>query len=228
MKLLVERKLTEIVTVCPYGGQEMLNSASFPTYVRNLVAGFKKHAPYVVFETIHEPAGTEDEKYWANRQIVDILLQEGIPPAHIMIAYVDRGVNTTMLANELQGRGTMSLHWTGTMATINMPYPDGGEGSDGTHDLMKLGLIGSSDGQDKALDAHGFNFWHHEQHGVTEYRRANNIELKEITRWMLDHGKGYEFLSSAAFQESEEPDLVMGYTIGGSEQKAMREAFDGM
>ena len=223
MALVAARDLTEIITVGPYSGYDLRGNPDFPGYVREFVKRMKKWLPNIIFETWNEPVGSPDEIAETQKQMVTIFQEEGVPDSHIQIAFADGGKNSDILMTQLGGEGLMSLHWIGSMETVQQVW----EPSSNYVPLMGYGLYGSDDGQDTQRSAHGLNWWWHEQQGITEYRRPDNDQIYEITKWMLTHGRGvgYEHLSAAGFQTAATPNLEEAIRIGKDERKAMYRAY---
>jgi hypothetical protein len=213
INLAVQRKITEILCLTPYG---ITNSDD---EIRTIIRATKQFLPYIIYEAVNEPRDNERQK-----EIVAILQAEGIPNKNIQIEYVDSGAFFDLLATTLKGEGLATLHWVGTMDTVDADWPMGWSTSDGTMKLMGYGMYGSNDGQDAARAAKGLNWWAHSQMTppVTEYRRPDNPQLAEVTPWMLANGRGYEHLSAAGFQASATPDLRAAIELGRAERRAMR------
>lgn len=247
LKMFYDRKLTEVISLTPYGmDQNVVFNMAYQSAVRTFIQRTKKYLPFVRYETFNEPSGTEDDKFSVNQIMVDILKQENVPNWAIQIAFVDRSANSSLLINTLGGEGTMSLHWVGSMETIqkaDKPW----ENSPGTQWLMGHGLGSSDDGQDTQRKALGLNWGYLEAQGITEARRPNDAQLYEMTKWMLRkfelmeldangeyiytgkmvNGRLIEHLSAAAFQHPyEQPNLKQAIEIGRPERRAMREAYN--
>jgi hypothetical protein len=224
MKLVAERRLTEIITVGPYDGYSLRHDPYFPAYVREFVRRTKKWLPYIVYETWNEPGGQNAgaDEAEASLQMVKILQEEGVPNAHIQISYCDSSVMFMTLQVTLRGEGLACLHWVGSMETITISNEHGQawEGSPGTALLMENGLYASNDGEDTQRASRGLNWWHREQMGCREYLRPDNDQLYEVTKWMLSRGRGYEHLSAAGFQSTETPVLADAIEIGRAERRA--------
>jgi len=213
LDLIKERDLTEIVCLQPYRGTISDDK------VRWLIRALKPYLPNIVFECVNEP--TENDR---QRQLVEILRAEGVPNKYIQIEFVDSGDFYDLLHKTLNDEGLATYHWTGTMETIHAPWPKGWSTSSGMMEFMKMGLYGSNDGQDMARAAKGLNFWLHDHHNppITEYRRPDNQQLKDVTTWMLAHGKGNENLSASAYLKAASPNMDDCINIGHAERRAMQ------
>jgi len=213
LALIKERDLTEIICLTPYRGSISDDEA------RWLVRELKSYLPNIIFECVNEP--TENER---QRRLVEILKAEGIPNKFIQVQHVDSGAFYDLLHDTLNGEGLATYHWTGTLETINAPWPKGWSTSSGMMTFMTMGLYGSNDGQDTMRAALGLNFWLHDHQNppITEYRRPNNWQLGKVSAWFRAHGKGHvEHLSASAYQRSAKPNMDDALSIGHEERLAM-------
>lgn len=249
LQMFYDRKLTEVISLTPYGlSQNVVFDPKFQSCLRTFIRRTKKFLPYVRFETFNEPNTNEDAKVEVNKTVVEILQSEGIPNKYIQIAFADRSANSAILINTLKSEGTMSLHWVGSMETIqtgDTPW----EGSPGTQWLQGAGLGSSDDGQDVKRKALGLNWGYLEAQGITEAQRPNDEQEFNIVKWMLRkfekllaptdgsdnyihtgimvHGRLVEHLSAAGFQHPlGQPNLLQAIEIGRSERLKMREAYN--
>jgi hypothetical protein len=213
LKLLVDRKITTIVSLEPYGGMATDSELEW------IIETCKPFLPYVIFETCNE-SGDMD----LHRRLIAMLKAKGIPNKNIMLYYCDSGDFADCLVNELNGEGLASLHGVGSVETIFAPWPKGWATSDGTLALCKLGLFPSSDGEDAEHKALG-SFWHWLP-DPEPGRRPSADQAYEITSWALKNSRGWEFLSAAGFLESDRPNLKKAIELGRPERKAMRAAYN--
>jgi len=247
LKMFYERKLTEIISLTPYGmDQNVVFNGAYQSALRTFIQRTKKYLPFVRYETYNEPNTNEDAKVEVNKKMVEILQSEGVPNWAIQIAFADRSANSAILINTLNSEGTMSLHWVGSMETIQ-DGPTPWAGSPGTQWLMGAGLGSSDDGQDMKRKSLGLNWGYLEEQGITEAQRPNNLQLYKMTRWMLRkfelmkidangnyiytgqtvRGRVIEHLSAAGFQhKKEQPNLKMAIEIGRDERIIMRNAYN--
>jgi len=217
--LLKARDLTAIITLQPYGAEISDDDA------RRLIRACLPYSPNIIFEAINEPRNNERQK-----QLVEILKSEGVENKFIQIEWADEGAFFDLMENTLQGEGLATLHWCGTMATINAPHPQGWATSEGCLYLVTIGLYPSSDG---STDGHGPDFpWAFNRTPTPE-------EAKAVLAWSLnhhndftgaiEHGRGFEMLSAQGFawidpgtgQRGKFPRLEDVIEFGKAERQAM-------
>lgn len=213
LNLMRERGLTAIICLQPYRGSISDDKARW--LIRAL------HGYPIIWECVNEPT-TNDRQ----ARLVEVLKEEGVKNKFIQIQWTDSSDFKRLLRDNLNGKGLATYHWTGTMETVNAPWPKGWSTSSGMMEYMSLGMYGSNDGQDTMRAAKGLNFWLHDHHNppITEYRRPNNPQLRKVAAWMRAHGKGHvEHLSAAAYQRSARPNMDDAISIGHAERLAMAE-----
>jgi len=209
LDLIKERDLTEIVCVHPY------RMGISDDQARWLIRELKGYLPNIIFEAMNEPYPHEQDR---NRRIVETLLAEGIPRAHIQVQYVECGAWGDMMEElDLKGKCLVSSHWMGSMETVNDIFSGGT-----AQTILSWGMFcGSNDGPDKLLKSKGLNFWHNAQAGL-DNRRPDNGQLSDITGWLLSHnGAGYEMLSASGYQSSAFPSMNDVIAVGKAERTAM-------
>ncbi len=220
VKMIASYDLTLILNMTPYGpGGLYISDAQ----ARWLIRGLAAHHKNIIWSPVNEPADNARQG-----QLVQLLLSEGVSKKHILVEFVESGEFGDMFGEEPGSLDpnhemTISYHWAGSVETFEAVFS-------GSTAAMVLGwgnVCMSNDGQDKLRKARGLNFWLHEQNGITEYRRPNNQQLYDITKWLLSrNGRGYENLSAAAYQRSSLPNMDDMLSIGKLEAEAMRRAYD--
>lgn len=211
LNLMRERDLTAIICLQPYRGTISDDRA------RWLIRALRGYP--IIWECVNEPTSNDRQA-----QLVGILQSEGVENRFIQIQHVDAGAFYDLLHDTLNGEGLATYHWTGTMETVNAPWPKGWSTSSGTMEMMTLGLYGSNDGEDIMQAARGLNFWLHDHQDppITKFRRPNEEQIGQVAAWMKTHGKGHvEHLSAAAYQRSARPNMDDAITIGHGERQAM-------
>jgi hypothetical protein len=212
LKLITERKLTAVVSLWAYGGG---STDSEIDYVIDLAKPF---LPYVIFEPINEAYGMSGQI-----KIVNMLKAKGVPNSAILLSFVDSGEFADMLVNGLNGEGLACGHGVGSMETIDQPGV-GWSTSAGCLALMKVGFFGSNDGEDAMHAATGLYWFWLPPPGPG--RRSSEGQIFDVTKWMLQHGRGWEHLSASGFQNSGRPNLKQAVELGREERKAMRAAYN--
>jgi hypothetical protein len=213
LQMIKDRDLTAIVSLKPYAGDMPWDA------YRKAIALCMEFMPNVIFEPANEPSAMD-----LPLQIAGILRNEfKVPDRHILFCYVDSSdFKAEML--RMGGLGLASCHRCGSTKTIFYPKPSpiGWAASDGTMELMRLGMTGSNDGDDAAQGCHGDVFY-----GLNPLAiRPTLQELYDCALWMLENGKGYEHLSAKAFLASEEPNLRALTEFCYDEAKILRSAED--
>ena len=218
MAFVVERRLTEVVTIGPYSGYHLKSNLKFPDYVREFIRRTKKWIPYIIYETWNEPTGVPGEQYDSQKLIVDILKTEGIRE-HVQVNWFDSSLFYQLISEDLQGKGLAAIHWYG---------------SEQSADTLKVGMMAShlipngtypcSDGED----------WHREAKGLDwpwdttkEYRRPSVEQIRYISKVISElGGKGFDHLSASGFQPNKKtPNLKTAIDLGREERRAMGEVF---
>lgn len=204
-----ERDLTAIITMIPYRGD--MTSGDVRSMVRHLIP----FLPNVIIETENEPVTNDRQE-----MVLSVLKETGWPINHIQLGFVDSGAfGDTVLANP----GILSCcHYVATTDTIFSSEKYGWANSPGTMKLMSLGMYGSNDGEDSAKACRGPYFYGMDP----KSRRPATPQLEDTTRWMLQNGKGYEDLDSAAFSVTAVPNLIDGILNGQPNRRAMRKAYN--
>lgn len=212
LKLFADRKITVIFSLEPYGG--MATDSELDWEIETALP----YLPYVIFETANENGNMT-----LQRALIARLKAHGVPNENIQLYYHDSGDFADALQNELGGKGLACLHGVGTMDSVNAPWPRGWSTSPGTLALMGLGLYGSNDGEDGEHAAKGlYWFWMPTGPG----QRSTASQGHDVTAWFVSHGRGWEFLSAAGFQEGGRPNLLKAVELGREERKAMRAAYN--
>lgn len=205
VKEVAERDLTWILLLEPYGRGISDNQARF--YIRALMPFIQN----LIWEPINEPRNNDRQ-----RQLVKILLDEGIPKNHISIEYADAGDWFTMFDDyDLKGKALVSSHWMGSVESLEYIF-----GGSTAQTVLKWGNFwGSCDGPDTMLKSTGRNFWWCIQHGW-DNRRPTAQQVREIVAWFKENGAiGYEMLTAILYPDSGAPTIAGAFSNEGREER---------
>jgi hypothetical protein len=159
-----------------------------------------------------------DALYEYDTAIISALIRAGWPRERIQVEWYDAGLyfDEISLANYLNGQGLAATHRICSPEDLSW-Y----ETSPGKQALAALGDHSSSDGSGFAPEAPQGLFWAWLPSGLG--RRPSAPQARNMTATARALGlRGIEFLSAAAFQKGEQPNLEDAITIGRGERLAMK------
>jgi hypothetical protein len=205
VKEVARRDLTWILSLEPYGGTISDDQARL--YIRALMPFIDN----IIWEPKNEPRDNDRQ-----RQLVKILLDEGVPKNHISIQYADAGDwGDMMLGWDLAGKCLTSSHWMGSVESLEWIFAGGT-----AQTILGWGNFwGSCDGPDTMAMARGRNFYWCIIHGW-ENRRPTAQQVREIVAWFKAHGGiGYEMLTAVLYPDSGAPTIAGAFTDEGIEER---------